>query len=89
MGEIPDFRIGLLRLLSELCVLLETLEKDSSMRALLRAMVAAVGVGVDVLDGSEFARIVGESGEIGEPREIFSRLRSSLSEIAARPDSSV
>ena len=58
------------------------------MRALLRAMVAAVGVGVEVLEGSESARIVGESGETGEPKVIFLRLRSSLSEIAARPDNS-
>jgi hypothetical protein len=63
--------------------------KDSVMRALLRAMAAAVEIGVDVLEGSEFARIVGERGETGEPRLIFSKLRSSLSEIAARPDSSV
>jgi hypothetical protein len=59
--------------------------------ALLRAIMAParVGVWVVVLEGSEFARIIGESGEIGDPRDVFSRLSSSLSEIASRPDSSV
>lgn len=87
LGE-DCFRIGLLRLLSKLTAFLKILGIDSVMHALLRAIGAVVGVGADVLEGSEFGRGCGESREVGDPKVIFSRLRSSLSEIAARPDNS-